>query len=110
MTDILEPFANLLGFAAFVFWQWQAMGLRMMRMFLVGVAGRLYTIASDYQIGTSHAGFAAVGSGYLAALGALHATPDRTPEDRLRLALEAAADLTSAVRLPFTTVTAGEGA
>ena len=79
-------------------------------MFLVGVAGRLYTIASDYQIGTSHAGFAAVGSGYLAALGALHATPDRTAEDRLRLALEAAADLTAAVRPPFTTVTAGEGA
>jgi len=75
--------------------------------FLVGVGGRLYTIDSDYQIGVSSCGYAAVGSGYLAALGALYATPDRPAAERVDVALLAAAHLTDSVRAPFMTVETG---
>jgi hypothetical protein len=58
------------------------------------------------QIAVSHDGFAAVGCGYLTALGALHATAALPPLDRARTALEAAAHVNEGVRPPFTMVTA----
>ncbi|GAB6899434.1 hypothetical protein [Kineosporia succinea] len=72
--------------------------------FLVGIRGRLYLVDSDYQIGHTAAGYAAVGSGYLVALGSLHSTA-RSPIDsysRALMALEAAVELTGEVRPPFT--------
>jgi 20S proteasome alpha/beta subunit len=74
--------------------------------FLVGIHGRLYVIDADYQIGHTVSGYAAVGSGYLVALGSLHSTAELPVGSRQRavMALEAAAELTGGVRPPFTVV------
>jgi len=74
--------------------------------FLVGIRGRLYAVGADYQIGHTISGYAAVGSGYLVALGSLHSTAKSSIGSRQRavLALEAAAELTEGVRPPFTVV------
>ena len=71
--------------------------------FLVGVCGRLFEIESDYQVGESIDGYAAIGSGDDIALGALFATRqlDFSPEQRLTLALEAAQHHITSVRAPF---------
>lgn len=71
--------------------------------FLVGVAGRLFTVESDYQVGENVDGYAAVGSGDDAAMGALYATAhtDLGPRKRVRLALAAAERFSSGVRAPF---------
>jgi 20S proteasome alpha/beta subunit len=76
--------------------------------FLVGIHGRLYVVGDDYQIGHTISGYAAVGSGYLVALGSLHSTARSLTDSRHRavLALEAAAELTEGVRAPFTVVQA----
>jgi hypothetical protein len=74
--------------------------------FLVGIHGRLYVVGDDYQIGHTIAGYAAIGSGYLVALGSLHSTA-RSPassHQRAIMALDAAADLVEGVRPPFTIV------
>lgn len=70
--------------------------------FLVGVGGRLFQIESDYQVGEPMADFDAVGCGAEIALGALHATHGRRPEERIRVALEAAERFSTGVRGPFT--------
>lgn len=74
--------------------------------FLVGVHGRLYLIALDFSVIRSATGYAATGSGYDLALGALHATgnisPKVAPKTRIQLALEAAAAHNAAVAAPFT--------
>lgn len=74
--------------------------------FLVGIHGRLYVVDEDYQVGHTIAGYAAVGSGYLVALGSLHSTAQTPLDSRSRtvMALEAAVELTSGVRPPFTVV------
>lgn len=69
--------------------------------FLVGVGRRLYVIDADYQIGLPQDGYAAVGSGYMAALGALHATDGQPVDDRITAALKAAAHTTVGVQPPF---------
>jgi hypothetical protein len=71
--------------------------------FLVGVGGRLFEIASDYQVGENADPFNAVGSGAAVALGALHATRSLpwSPAVRLRRALEAAERFNAGVRGPF---------
>ena len=68
---------------------------------LVGIAGRLFEIQSDYQVSESVDGFAAIGSGFEPCLGALHATPGRPVRERLRIALEAAERFNAAVHGPF---------
>lgn len=72
--------------------------------FLVGVAGRLFTLGSDYQVGESAAPYAAVGCGEDLALGALHATAGLTlkPRRRLAVALAAAEYHNAGVAGPFT--------
>lgn len=77
--------------------------------FLVGIHGRLYVIDSDYQIGHTVAGYDAVGSGYMIALGSLHSTAKTSisTHDRAVMALEAAVELTGSVRPPFTVMQAG---
>lgn len=70
-------------------------------VFLIGVSGRLYRIESDYQVGWSLDGYEACGSGWEIAHGALHATRDLKPEDRVTRALEAAAHHSTTVSAPF---------
>ncbi len=76
--------------------------------FLVGIHGRLYVVDDDYQVGHTIAGYAAVGSGYLVALGSLHSTARTLTDSHARtvLALEAAVELTGDVRPPFTVLQA----
>lgn len=70
--------------------------------FLVGVHGRLFTVADDFQVGEAADGYAAVGCGHHLALGALYATTAvRKPRRRLRIALEAAERFSAGVRGPF---------
>jgi ATP-dependent protease HslVU (ClpYQ) peptidase subunit len=73
-------------------------------VFLVGVAGRLFRVDADYQVGEAAAGFDAVGSGHELALGALYATARTrlTPRNRLQIALEAAEQFNGDVAGPFT--------
>lgn len=75
--------------------------------FLVGFAGRLWQVESDYQVGESVDGFAAVGCGEAYALGSLYSTEGMEPNDRLNLALEAAEAFSAGVRGPFTIVSGG---
>lgn len=71
--------------------------------FLVGVAGRLYRIGCDYQVGEAVDGFFAVGCGEQLALGSLHATSyaGMAPHARVNLALQAAERFSAGVRGPF---------
>jgi ATP-dependent protease HslVU (ClpYQ) peptidase subunit len=74
--------------------------------FLVGWRGSLYYVDSDFQVGCPVTGEAAVGCGGDIAVGALHASRGRKPRDRVRGALEAAAELSAGVAGPFKVVTA----
>jgi len=70
--------------------------------FLIGYRGSLYEVDSDFQVGQWVNEYAAVGSGMYVALGSLHATSAFDPEERIKLALQAATDHTPYVRPPFT--------
>lgn len=72
--------------------------------FIIGIAGELFTIESDFQVAQSSSGYDAVGSGYQVALGSLYSTEKmkNRPRDRIRMALAASEELTGAVRRPFT--------
>lgn len=72
--------------------------------FLAGIAGRLFRIQADYQVGESLDGYEAVGCGDQAALGALFATArtDLGAVARLGTAMDAAERLSAGVRGPFT--------
>lgn len=72
--------------------------------FLVGYKGKLYEVDSDFQVAVPHEEYDAIGSGSQIALGALYATRElmsNDPEQRMRLALEAAAEYNTGVRAPF---------
>ncbi len=69
--------------------------------FLVGYNGRLYEVLADFQIGMSKEGYASLGCGAPIAHGALHATKDKSAEERIKLALEAATHHSMGVRPPF---------
>lgn len=71
--------------------------------FLVGVAGHLFEIGSDYQVGIPADGYSAVGCGEEFALGAFYATKgsDLTPEQRAHAALLAAEHHSAGVVGPF---------
>lgn len=75
--------------------------------FLVGYKGILYEIHDDFQVAIPSESFSACGCGEGYALGALHATKeyDISDEDRMHLALEAAAACSAGVRPPFTIIT-----
>lgn len=74
--------------------------------FLVGVAGRLFNIHSDFQVGEMADGYAAVGCGEDIARGALFATTGMAPKKRILLALQAAERHSAGVRAPFTVLSA----
>lgn len=71
--------------------------------FLVGFAGQLYTVESDYQVSECLLNYTAIGSGSDLCLGSLHSTEgmDLDPGERIRLALEAAMEFCTSVRAPF---------
>lgn len=71
--------------------------------FLVGVAGNLYQIDSDYQVNHYKDGFTAVGHGYQFALGSLYETFNSglLPRVRITKALAASAYFDPFVREPF---------
>jgi ATP-dependent protease HslVU (ClpYQ) peptidase subunit len=77
-------------------------------LFLVGIRGHLYRIDSDYQIGRSIDEYYAVGSGDEYACGSLHSTRGLDPEQRVRMALEAAAHHSTGVCPPFHIVSSDE--
>jgi hypothetical protein len=72
--------------------------------FLVGVRGRLYHVASDYQVGLTADRLHAVGCGADLAIGALLVNGHLKPEARLRQALRAAERRSAGVRGPFRVV------
>jgi len=73
--------------------------------FLVAYDGHLFCIDSDYQVGQQKLPFDACGCGADIALGSLFTTEKiaatTLPEDRIRLALEAAEQFSAGVRGPF---------
>lgn len=70
--------------------------------FLFAIRGRCYEVQSDYSWIRSATGEYAVGSGAEVALGSLHSTRMwADPEDRVRAALEAAAEHVVSVAGPF---------
>ena len=69
--------------------------------FLVGYAGHLFTVDSDYQVGIPEDGYAAVGSGQDIAQGSLFATQGQEPRQRVLTALQAAERFNAGVRGPF---------
>lgn len=68
--------------------------------FLLGHAGRLFMIDTDFHVGEARWGMDAVGCGSDIAMGALFCAKGK-PEQRVRTALEAAAAFSAAVRPPF---------
>jgi hypothetical protein len=69
--------------------------------FLVGYQGRLFEIGDDYQVAEVLENYASCGCGFDLALGSLYSTEGQRPEDRVRIALEAAAKFSAGVRPPF---------
>jgi ATP-dependent protease HslVU (ClpYQ) peptidase subunit len=71
--------------------------------FLVGIAGRLFYVEGDYQVGESDDDSYAIGTGDDIAFGALFATRHLglSPQERLELALQAAQYHIKSVRGPF---------
>ena len=68
--------------------------------FIVGHAGRIFEIGTDYQVGESLDPFCSVGSGGDLALGAMFATKG-SARRKVEKALAAAAHLNAGVRGPF---------
>jgi ATP-dependent protease HslVU (ClpYQ) peptidase subunit len=69
--------------------------------FLIGYRSRLFEMVDDYHVSEPVNGYEAVGSGAKYALGSLYATPHLPPEQRVALALEAAAYHNAYVRPPY---------
>jgi ATP-dependent protease HslVU (ClpYQ) peptidase subunit len=69
--------------------------------FIVGYRGRIYVIYDDFQVEEPSCGYAAVGCGSDYAMGAMFSRVLDTPQDRLDLALSAAAEFSVGVRPPF---------
>ena len=76
-------------------------GQDMDHSFLVGYQGALYRVESNFQILKVRDNYIALGSGENFALGAMFATKGQDPQQRIRLALEAAAAYNLTIREPF---------
>jgi ATP-dependent protease HslVU (ClpYQ) peptidase subunit len=70
---------------------------------LIGYKGRLY-LMENFQILRNREGYYSVGTAYDIALGSLHATPHLAPQERIELALKAAAAYSAAVKPPYTVI------
>ncbi|MEU3455650.1 hypothetical protein ABZ671_18915 [Micromonospora sp. NPDC006766] len=82
-------------------WMSRCDGREVGGQFLVGIAGRLFAVAADFQVGEPADLYTAIGCGQDIALGALHATQGQPPGRRIRAALEAAAHHSAGVRGPY---------
>lgn len=69
--------------------------------FLIGYAGRLFHIDSDYQVGEAIDNMLAIGCGANVAIGALYVLRNMNPIERIERALEAAERFNGGVRSPF---------
>lgn len=69
--------------------------------FLVGYNSNLYSIDSDFQVGLNAVGYDAVGCGSEIALGSMFSSVGKKPEERIKLALEAASKFNAGVAPPF---------
>jgi len=71
--------------------------------YLVGYAGRLFTIYDDFQVAENMLPYASCGCGEDYAMGVLYATSDTNtlPQNRIRLALECAEEFSGGVKGPF---------
>jgi hypothetical protein len=70
--------------------------------FLLGYKGKLYEISSDFQVGSTSVPFSSVGCGAALSKGAMFATTHiKDPEDRIRLALDAAEYFSAGVCKPY---------
>lgn len=69
--------------------------------FLLGYRGKLYSIESDYQVGSAVDSFASCGCGDQIALGSLFSTIGKPPKERIETALRAAERFNAGVRGPF---------
>ena len=69
--------------------------------FLVAYRNRIFEVEPDFQVSESETEFAAVGSGFMLALGSLHASAGRDPEFRVLAALGAAEAFCASVRGPM---------
>ena len=76
--------------------------------FLVGFAGRIFSVEEDLQVAEAADGYTAVGCGHEIAKGALFATQGQPPESRLRTALLAAERHSAGVRGPFVVLSSAE--
>lgn len=70
-------------------------------VFLVGYRGRLFIVEDNYQVMEFLDAFGACGSGSEVASGALYASKELPAEERIKLALEAAARYNTHVCAPF---------
>jgi 20S proteasome alpha/beta subunit len=70
----------------------------------IGYKGKIYTIDGDLQVGKLNDFYTAIGSARELALGSLYTTEKMllTPQERILLALEAAAKYAPSIRAPFT--------
>ncbi len=68
---------------------------------LIGFAGRVFEIFSDFGVGELVEGYGAVGCGALLALGSLASTEGQKPLKRVRVALSAAERHSAGVQGPF---------
>lgn len=69
--------------------------------FIVGYKGHLFTVYDDYQIAETSDDYCAVGCGEDIAKGAMFASRNIIPVERVRQALQAAAHFSAGVRSPF---------
>lgn len=76
--------------------------------FMVGYKGKLYVVHSDFQVGIPTLGYDSVGCGSDIALGAMHATTGKNPEERVNSALSAAAEFSGGVCAPFVIIKSKE--
>jgi len=69
--------------------------------FIIGYKNTLYEIDSDFQVAIPTDLFVAVGCGADLCLGSLYSTIGQPPEDRIKIALNAAERFSAGVRQPF---------
>ncbi|HPR05048.1 MAG TPA: hypothetical protein PLI17_00230 [Denitromonas sp.] len=69
--------------------------------FLVGYAGRLFSVNNDFHVGDMRDGFDCIGSGAPVGLGAMKALEDLPPRKRLERSLEITAYYVADVLGPF---------
>lgn len=69
--------------------------------FMVGYNSKLYVVHSDFQVGIPTHQYGAVGCGSDLALGALHASQSKKPDERIEMALTAASEFSAGVAPPF---------